>query len=494
MSLSPNVWKEEDQEAFSHCFCEPLWSQAIHKPPRFKAWKQKTLVGANWIKHRFFGTIGMCQTTDAGPFLYVATAVPIFVTAGKSLAIAWPRKRNIIRVAPGTTLHHITFTRPQLPIFKTTAEAWTFFAEHFCGTRVAVFELQHGNDSAFVPIAQLSSLEFAIRLQDRYASYADARKKLFDSFENIFLLVEPVILLDDLGRSVQDAKVDDSFWSVKKEYDKICPFEFKPSFFRWRKTYWKRSQFCIEITNPEINFENDLVSVKCFLNVPHELKLCKVYAGLHEKFYFSDKVKSGGVKKFYKTELKNVTDDRVEMTLAMSLRDYTLSFASLKSNPWAYIPLKLMFDSGHPDIFVVGVAAPRYLRGDLREATLHPGAPIRDKYYYKLIPSMVTREMTEIARYLDQEERFVSVVQAPTRLQSETAEGKRLLPGETFILLKYLTKLNAVFYRRQKKIEMPLYPRTSIIFEADEHKLAKLSKEAKIDKCGILSTPYWSSY
>ena len=491
MSLSPSLGEPEDRAAVDVDAKGVVWTQGTCAQRRRRRWKLPNGNGVTWIEQRSFGTVGFAERGPDGCALYVETAGPVFVTAGEKSFIAWPRKKNWITAARPLRPDEVATLQPGMPIFKTAMEAWTFFAEHFCGTWVALFEIQHGVHPAYAPVALLSSGMYAIRPQDRIPSFKEATERIFDTLSAVFVVTEPVAFLDAGGKEtdVQRFKAREKWAKRENSLDQKSPFECDPLFYHWEDGMWKRSTTTLEIGHAATRIEGSVVRVSLTFCVPPKMTVRQVHMAVAETFYFNRKSPDAGIRGLTKAMITVGPGRTLGATFELDMERYAAAFESLNSNPWACVPVKLAFHNGHPDVLVLGLATPRYVRGDIRNGILHKGAPRATMAYYKIGHKKMRPGLVEVARFLDEEGTVNSVVQSKTHIVG----AERLRPGEVHVLLKYLTSLKTWFRRRNKLFPVPLYTRTSIIYEANPGSLDIMSKEAKLDRCAVLQTPFWGS-
>ena len=500
MSLSPNLAEPEDKAVFDAKVAVPTWSTSLVSVPLFRSWRFNSESNA-WIENRDFGTLGFNESGPDGRALYVATAAPVFVTVGAEEFIAWPRKKNWFRLATAPGPLDVVTERIALPIFKRAVNAMTFFVEHFCWTRVVLFEVQHGDCTGYVPVAQLSSGEFAVRLQDRFKCFADAEKLIFEKLAKFFVLTKPTFFLQDSFfekkiKSVPEATLfadgerewaAGRFWKSTTSHRSICPFEYSPSFYRWNGSMWKRSKFCLPFGRVGTAEHEDYVYVSVRTAIPPEITLVSAKACFKEFFVFEPKIASAGLVAKTRVEISKSEGGSTELSIKLKRSEYAAAFKSLKSDPWAYLSLRLCFADKHPEILVVGIAAPRYIRGDIRHGILYAGGPDPSMFYYSMKHRHVKPGSTEIARYLADTGSPVSVVRTSKPVSSVDATS--LYAGELFVLLRFLTSLKQWFKQRQRWMSVPLYPRTSAFQHEVPGLLDAMSAEDKMDRCGVLVSP-----
>jgi len=488
MSLSPNLCEPDDKLVASAVGKDVYWSRTILKPPRPKGWKVECK-GETWIDHRAFGSVGFNENGPDGKAVYIVTAAPVFVTADGEKIIAWPGIKNWINVDAAPTPAGVTTERPELPVFKEPVAAWTFFAEHFCWTKVALFEVQHGGSTAYVPVAKLSSGKFAIRPQDRLDTFEAATKIIFDLLAPFFVVTEPTVFLDAKGQRVPDRHVDlQKFWEMPPSYRRICPFEHIPTIFTWENSNWVRSKTLILVEQPKTLVKNNTASVTVTIIIPHGLTVRSVRMAVCENVYFNRNSPFAGIQSFKKPTFISCCERKIHVTLNLSMAQYASSFVSLNSNPWAFVPLHLQFKEHCANVLVLGAATPRYVRGDIKEATLHAGAPSANKFYYKVPHKNMAPGMVELARYIEEESREVYAL---VKTKKPRDNYERLRPGELLIFLRYLIGLKTWFVRRNTHFSVPVYPRTSIIYNVPPGSFDVMSIDAKRDRCAILTTPLW---
>ncbi|MGB0550440.1 MAG: hypothetical protein ACPGR8_15020 [Limisphaerales bacterium] len=485
---------------FAETFHAPHWSADIARAPRFKRWRRASSDAA-WIENRDFGTLGFDADGPDGRVLYVATAAPVFVTVEAEEFIAWPRRKNWFCLSASPRPRDVATARIGLPIFKVAVDALTYFVEHFCWTRVVLFEVQHGECTGYVPVAQLSSGEFAVRLQDRFKTFADAERLVFEKLAAFFVLTKPTVFMQDSFFEKRNKKFADAvlfqegekewnagtFWKTTKEHTRVCPFEYPPSFFRWHGTAWKRTKFSLGFGTVRTAEEGEHVYVSVQAHVPRNITLVSAKACFKELFKFEPRVASAGLSANLRVEITKAAGGMTEFTLKFQRAQYAGAFVSIKSDPWAYLSLRLCFAEGHPEILVVGIAAPRYIRGDIRHGILHASAPDPQKFYYSMKHRHLKPGPTEIARYIADTGSPVSVLRTAKPLRSPEATG--LYAGELLILVRFLTSLKQWFKRKNRWVSIPLYPRTSAIQHEKPGLLDVMSAEAKMDRCGVLLSP-----
>lgn len=509
MSLSPNTNDPEDREVHKVKADVPIWiPQLVRPPPRRKKWMLAPS-GATWFDWRDFGTVGFCERGPDGCALYVDTAVPVFVTAGNACMIAWPRTKNWMHLEKTVLPEQVKTMRSPLPIFKKIRDAWTFFVEHYCWTRVALFEVQHGKCTAYVPVAQLSSGKFCTRLQDRFFSFEEAKRTIFSSLAFFFVTTEPQICIDETGKNISHIETVQQlhgFWQTKKPPDVFCPFEFSPVFYRWTGTSWKKSKFRIQIDVPETRLSNSEATIVVKMSVPNHLSISDVQISVVETFNFNKFMKNAGLKKFHTAKVEKAPDGQTVATLTLWVADYASAFVSVKSQPWAYLPLFIRFQQDHPDILVLGVVTPRYMRGDLRTGSLYCAKTFHKKTYYSIPhtqntetessasrsnpPHHPNRAKKEIARFIDADGVMTSVMAAEAG-HSKVLNPTTLCPGEALVLLTLLASMQTTILTKRGEKQIPMYPRTSVIYPINSMLAASMSPETKLDHCAILKSPLW---
>lgn len=514
MSLSPNTNDVEDRLVHAVHSEVPRWMQNLAKPPRRKRWKFP-VDGATWFDWRDFGTVGFCETGPDGRAVYVDTAAPVLVSVESACTIAWPRSKNWLRLDKNVLPENVKTMRARLPIFETPLQAWTFFAEHYCRVRVALFEVHHGKETGYVPVAQLSDGRFCTRLQDRFASFDEAKRSIFESFSFVFVTTKPQVFLDEKGIDVTqsaDFNGNSAFWTRGEPVSSMSPFAYPPNFFRWTGSYWKNTSFKIDIKMPKTSMETSNVEIETVLSIPSKLKLFSVNVAFEEVFQFEKHKKNAGLRKFVEAKTKKLNDGKTSVSLTLAIGDYASSFISVRSQPWAFLPMVLRFKGEHPDILVLGVVASRYLRGDIRSGSLYCAPRFKKKRYFCiphwimpqnadadknenicLNPSALPGKMKrEIARFVDIGGVMTSVV-ALEQSEQPVPETTRLCPGEALVLLVLLASLSTVVSTKRGSQKIPLYPRTSVIYPIDSRLATGMSLETKLDHCAILNSPLWKS-
>ena len=243
----------------------------------------------------------------------------------------------------------------------------------------------------------------------------------------------------------------------------------------------------MEVCHGTTTVDGDIVSVSLSVRVPKNLIAKKIQVAVTEQFYFNRHSPFAGVQNFLETKISEKREHReLQVSTRLTMAQYAAAFYSLNSSPWACLPLRVTFHGGHPDILVLGLATPRYVRGDIRSGILHTGAPDPKRGYYQMAHKNVRPGMVELARFLDDQKTVVSVV----RSSKPIAFAERLLAGELFVLLRYLVGLRTWFQRRGKIFSVPVYSRTALLYEQRGGAMDVMSTEKKLDLCGILHTPF----
>ena len=221
---------------------------------------------------------------------------------------------------------------------------------------------------------------------------------------------------------------------------------------------------------------------------------------------FNNYMKNAGLKTVHSAKVEKSADGQTVATLNLLVADYASAFVSVKSQPWAYLPLFIRFQKDHPDILVLGVVTPRYMRGDLRTGSLYCGKTFNEKRYYSVSHTQNTEmensasrlnalahtdsTKKEIARFIDSDGIMTSVMAAKAG-HSKILDPMSLCPGEALVLLTLLASLRTTVLTKKGKKKIPMYPRTSVIYPINSMLAASMSPESKLDHCAILKSPLW---